>query len=282
MPSLEQLLAELEQRKTRFDSESASRVPELLRRVEKTPVRDTSSLIRLHEALLFLRAFPHTAEVFRRAGSLLDHFVARVDKLRALGVDLTPLDPLEVSGISGTTIEDALSYDVVHWLAARFPEHTQIVWDGYEEERLMANTWPRFLPLLEEDSAVEANVPWHEWLRAGAGSRNDLAWFLRRFDRLSLSPREKSELYDGLQMVVRWTLSNLKASRTRNWRTPRHVFYHHGPLIQRRDISLADAFAAPPLKLQKLSLRAGEDIINLIHEVMAVRYRELYGTTLGD
>jgi len=280
---VERLLDELEQRKIQFDSESANRVPELLSRVEKTGISDTSSLIRLHEVLLFMRAFPQSPTVFRRAGALLDSFVARVDKLRSAGVDLSALEPLEVSGIAGTSIEDGLSYDVVSWLARRFPDHTEIVWNGYEEERLMANTWPRFLPLLEEDSAVEANVPWREWLRAAnEGSHKEMLWFLRKFDRLPLSAREKSELYDGLQMIVRWTLDNLRASRTRNWRTPRRVFYHDGPLIQRRDVSLADAFAAPPLKLQKLSLRQGEEIIDLIHEVMAVRYRELYGTTLGD
>jgi hypothetical protein len=328
---VERLLDELEQRKIQFDCECANRVPELLSRVEKTGISDTSSLIRLHEVLLFMRAFPQSPTVFRRAGALLDSFVARVDKLRSASVDLAALEPLEVSGIAGTSIEDALSYDVVSWLARRFPDHTEIVWDGYEEERLMANTWPRFLPLLEEDSAVEANVPWREWLCAagadqhwphadrGRGLRrflqprkpesklrrlrasvsaagvpslarhlpggtlcSELSWFLRRFDRLPLSAREKSELYDGLQMIVRWTLDNLRASRTRNWRTPRRVFFHDGPLIQRRHVSLADAFAASPLKLQKLSLRQGEEIIDLIHEVMAVRYRELYGTTLGD
>ena len=280
--AVERLLTELEQRKTQFDSESAKRVPELLKRIERIAVRDTSSLIRLHEVLLFIRAFPHSPQVFRRAGALLDKFVTRVDKLRSAGVDFSPLEPLEVSGISGTSIEDALSYDVVRWLAARFPGQVEIVWDGYEEERLMANTWPRFLPLLEEDSAVEANVPWREWLRAAGAGRHDIAWFLRNFERLPIAAKEKSELFDGLQMIVRWTPGNSKATRTRNWGTPRNVFYHRGPLIQRRDISLAEAFAAPPLKLEKLSLREGEHIIELIHEVMAVRYRELYGTTLGD
>ena len=281
--SIERWLSELEQRKTRFDPTSVKRVAELLRRLDRTVVDDTTSLIWLHEILLFIRAFPHGPAVFRQTGYLLDNFITRVERLRAAGIDLSALEPLEISGIAGTVIEDTLSYDVVRWLANRFPDRTEIVWDGYEQERLMANAWPRFIPLLEEDSAVEANIPWRQWLReAGSAPGKDLAWLLRRFERLPVSAKERSESYDGLQMVVRWTLDNLKATRTRNWRNPGRIYYHRGPLIQRRDVSLAEVLALPPATLEKLSERKGREVLDLVHEVMAVRYRELYGTTLGD
>jgi hypothetical protein len=40
--------------------------------------------------------------------------------------------------------------------------------------------------------------------------------------------------------------------------------------------------ASRPPKLTRLSRQQGEEIMDLIREVMLVRYRELYGTTLGD
>jgi len=62
----------------------------------------------------------------------------------------------------------------------------------------------------------------------------------------------------------------------------RRVFYHPAPLLRRSEVSLEKELALPPLPLRKLSRRQGERIMDLIREVMAVRYRELYGTILGD
>src|SRR6202034_714698 len=79
----------------------------------------------------------------------------------------------------------------------------------------------------------------------------------------------------------RWHLENLKLSRTRNWSRPRQFYYHTEPLIVRSQVSLAHELAKPAPRLTKLSRREGEFILHTIREVMAVRYRELYGTTLG-
>ena len=62
----------------------------------------------------------------------------------------------------------------------------------------------------------------------------------------------------------------------------RNVFYHSSPLISRSEVSLAHELAKRPPTLTKLSRRRGEAVIDTIREVMLVRYRELYGTTLGD
>jgi len=53
-------------------------------------------------------------------------------------------------------------------------------------------------------------------------------------------------------------------------------------LISRSQVSLAGELARRPPKLTKLSRGQGEQVMELIREVMLVRYRELYGTTSGD
>jgi hypothetical protein len=52
--------------------------------------------------------------------------------------------------------------------------------------------------------------------------------------------------------------------------------------MARKDISLARELARRPPNLTRLSPRQGAKMMDLIREVMLVRYRELYGTTLGD
>jgi hypothetical protein len=135
---------------------------------------------------------------------------------------------------------------------------------------------------LEEDADVEANIPWQRWFDAARGRQNPLLWLLSQFEKLPLPAEQRAELYDSLRLPLRWKLENLKLSRTRNWTRPRRFYFHDSPLLKRQDVSLAHELSQPAPKLEKLSASAGKSVIDAIREVMAVRYRELYGTTLGD
>jgi hypothetical protein len=65
------------------------------------------------------------------------------------------------------------------------------------------------------------------------------------------------------------------------WRAP-EVFIHPEPLIARRDVSLTEATADPPLPLRKLSRAEGGRVVNLTRGATALRYREYYGFTYAD
>jgi hypothetical protein len=280
--SLDRLLHQVEESRSRFGRGEAARVVELLSALGKRKFSDTASLIRFHEALLFLRAFPHGPEVVRQSERLLRGFSKRVEQLEKAGADMDDFDPLEVSGIAGTVMQDTLSFDVVRWLVDRVAD-VDIVWDDYSEERAMAAVWPQLIPLLEEDGNVEANIPWQRWLRTAAGSKKrNLQWMVRQFAQLPVTDTEKSLLYDSLRLPLRWRLDNQRFSRTLNWRPVRRVFFHREPLITRAEVSLARELAQAPPVLRRLSARQGEAVMNMIREVMLVRYRELWGTTLGD
>ncbi len=284
MPSLtlSRLLDRLEQSKDRFGRGEGAHVEKLLRALSRRRMPDAGSLIRFHETLLFLRAFPQGAGVVARAEQLLNSFHERIAGLQAQGADMSEFDSFEFGGIAGTTMEDTLNFDAVRWLEQRMPRNAEIVWDGYDEERAQAATWPRFLPLLEEDGDVEANIPWLRWLQAARGRQRELKWLVRRFEQLPCSAREKVELYGSLRLPVRWQLDNLRLSRTRNRWPVRSFYYHQEPLISRSRVSLPRELAQPAPALKKVSLAEGGRVIDMIQEVMLVRYRELYGTTLGD
>ncbi len=99
---------------------------------------------------------------------------------------------------------------------------------------------------------------------------------------MPLPAQQKAELYESLHVPLRWDLGNSRITRTRNWQPVRKLFYHEGPLISRSQVSLAEELARKPPTLTRLSLQEGERVANMIREVMLVRYRELYGTTLAD
>ena len=284
MPALQisRLLDGLEQSKSRYGRGEAGRVEKLLAVLSQQHLRDGESLIRFHEALLFLRAFPHSPSVMAEAERILSGFHQRIKEFEARGGDMSVFDTFEVSGIAGTAMEDTLSFDVVCWLVRRIPRNVEIVWEGYEEDRALSATWPRFMPLVEEDGDVEANIPWSRWLGAAAGRSRELEWLVQRFEELPTSESEKTELYGSLRLPVRWRLDNLRVSRTRN-RWPTRSFYHHRePLITRSQVSLREELSRPAPTLKRVRLAEGKVVMEMIREVMLVRYRELYGTTLGD
>jgi hypothetical protein len=283
MPStLDALLTSLEAAKSGFGRGASSHAQNLLDQLGRRQFRDSKSLIRFHESLLFLRAFPQSRMVIAKIERLLDTFDVRVEKLRHLGVDMSAFDDFDTSGIAGTTMQDSLNFDAARWLAHRIARNVKIAWDDYEEERAMGSTWPRFIPLLAEDADVEANIPWRSWLNTARGRERDLAWLIRRFEQLPISNRERAELYDSLRLPLRWRLENLKLSRSRNWTQPKQFYYHREPLLVRSQVSLAHELTQPTPPLVKLSRRDGVAVMDAIREVMVVRYRELYGTTLGD
>jgi hypothetical protein len=281
-PSLDALLTSLEAARGRFGPDAAAEIKLLLDQLSRASFLNAKSLIRFHEILLFLRAFPQSAALVPRIEKLLITFHERIEKLRETGVDMLAFDDFDTAGIAGTTMQDTLTFEVARWLVRRIPQNVEISWEDYEEERAMASIWPRFIPLLEEDADVEANIPWRSWLDRGRGRERDIEWLIRRFERLPVTDRERAELYDQLRLPLRWHLKNLKYSRTRNWTRPRQFYYHTEPLHVRRQVSLAHELAQLAPRLVKLSRREGESVMHAIREVMAVRYRELYGTTLGD
>ncbi len=279
------LLDELDALKTRFGPREPRQVERILARLARLKFADAEALLRYHELLLFLRAYPHSYQSLRIVDRELAAFSKRVDQLEAISVDLTNLEHPESSGIAGMAVSDTFSYYIVRWLVSFHPTAVSFDWSWFEDENRLAETWPRFMPLLEDDSAVEANVPYPQWLRAASGSRRrELPWMFEQFARLPLTDKEKSELYDSQKLYVSW-LPSYRESRS-GMRLAKakaaKVYYHDGPLIQRREVSLRRELSEPPPQLTLLSAKQGEEILDMTRAASTVRYRELYGFTHGD
>ena len=281
--SINQLLDQLDELKNRFGAPESRSVEQILSRLVRLKVNEAETLIRLHEILLFLSAYPQSARVRGLSESILRSFAKQVQALRAAEVDLTALDDPEVAGIAGTTVVDTFTYHIVRWLLARHPAQIKFDWGWFDDSNRLAETWPRFMPLLDEDAFVEANVPYQDWLRAARGRAKELPWLFEQFAAVPRSDREKAELYNSQNLFVSWTPS-YRATRTGMLLpvSKRNIFYHREPLIQRREISLRDELKKPAPVLKRLSSKQGETILDMARETSTLRYRELYGFTHGD
>jgi hypothetical protein len=269
MPS--PLLDRLEAWKTRPGSRHAAPLERLLAAAAKSRFRDAAGLLRLHETVLFLRAWPPTPEVARLTGDILDSFAARVAEL--------PVDQLsafaepEVSGIAGTSLSAVFSYEVARSLARRHPRSVEVAWDCYDTPDRLGPLLARLLPPIREEWPVEAHVPYRQWIAAARGPRAaDLAWLLARTD---------AESFDALQVPLTWEIAG-RTSRSRPCLPTRRLFCHPEPLLRRSDVSLAAELESPPLAVKRVPRSQARKILDLILDTSAMRYRELYGFSHPD
>jgi hypothetical protein len=273
--STEVLLDKLEALKKSFGGTAADDVVRLLEVLERAAITDREELIRLHETLLFLRAYPHDRRVLRLTERMLAAFRGTMPE--------DELDP-EVSGIAGTSITGVFGYDIVRWLVHRYPKQVTLDWEGHDDDARLGETLPRFLPLLEDDALVEAHPPFHDYVRAALPpGKTDAEWLIEAFERLEITPAQKQELYASLRRWVHWKPPAFRATRSGH-RLPsfdtRKAFIHDGPLLGRRDVTIDPD--GPGVRPRRLRPSEGTKVLDLARETSFVRYRELYGFMHGD
>ncbi len=242
--------------------------------------RDATGLARLHDAALFLRAYPQSPRVLDLADALLAHVASHVERLADEGADLAPLDDPSVAGIAGVPVAMPFSHAAASWLARRDASALRVDWDAEDLPDRLAAFLPRLVPFLAEQARVDANVPFREYVDAARGARPDAAWLLERLAALPVPDSVRAELWEALSLQLSWRPG---ASDSRGLaRVPSPVpFCSSAPLLSRRDVSVAAELAAPPPAV-RLSRSDGSALLDAARAAMAVRYRELPAFSAGD
>ena len=120
------LLDQLDELKSRFGAREQGIIERLLSRLPRLRFKDAEALLRYHEILLFLRAYPQSERTVRLVDRELSNFAERVNQLEATGADLSVLEHPEVSGIAGTSVTDTFTYYIVRWLVK--PAVSRVGW----------------------------------------------------------------------------------------------------------------------------------------------------------
>jgi hypothetical protein len=259
------LLDQLDHARRSFSAAEGPIIEALLNQLSAHTASDAAELIRLHELLLFIRAYPVSTAVASLADAALHQISARVALLADADVDA--LEFSNVSGISGSAITAVFTADLARDLIRRHPGQLSIHWEAWPNPERLIYVLRELFPLSWDDLSVEAGVPYREWLEAIGG--------------LQVLLRATSAQYDALELPLRWNFGPA-ASRTLMRLHESTPYLHQQPLITRRDISLNSLPYEPPLPCRKVSRKRAEAIIALARDTSAVRYRELHGFTYGD
>jgi len=273
------LLAELEKCKALYGTpDAAARTEALLRQIRRVRFTAVEDLIHLHETLLFLRAYPASKDVVRLCDQILFGYSRR---LRALSpAELKEFEYADVSGIAGTGLTTNFSYVFARSLAERHVAKNardtrrhgdlRIDWDQYEHPDRLGPILAELIPEAREDWAVGRHADWRKRYASAGGN---IRWLLDRV---------RPEVYDLLEIPLRFDLGNSEASRSHARIPRRSIFYHDHRLLARRDVSIPAEFAAGPIRVKRLPRASAQRILGVIVDASAVRYRELYGFEYPD
>lgn len=267
--------------KGQFGRAAARTTADLLEVLRAARLSGATDVIRLHETVLFLRAYPQSPRVLRLADNILFSFSDRLGRLGPDPGDRDVFEDPEISGIAGTGLSTNFSYEIAKSLVHRHGRAISIDWENYEHADRLGPVLSELVPQSREDFAVSAHPDARRWFAGLSGGLSDGT----KGGLRTLFDHTEPGMYDLLEIPLRWELGNSAASRSRTRLPPalggREIFYHR-QFLKRSEVSIQAEFTAPKIAVTKLSRARAEAILSLIVDTSSVRYRELYGFTHPD
>jgi hypothetical protein len=252
----------------RFEPGMATAKLELVRALERARLPSASVVLRFHELVLFLRAYPDDAAVLAASERALRRFGARSDVKRFR----TELDD---SGIAGTDIAYRFYAPTATWLARRFRARLVVDWDEFENDELLErNLW--LLVLWAETPAldVEGLTPRDRVRRLKGPRESDAQFLVRRIDALPMHVYLRERFAEELDLPLRLRGGPKMPSRTLARHATGALVFQREPLRRGRP-DLHDEIARPPRSVRAVTPREGAELVTLAREAMVTRARDL-------
>src|SRR5258705_8130607 len=214
----------------------------LLESLERRAIRHPGTLLRFHEALCFLQAYPDDARVVELVDRAVEGFGSRVARLGPAA------RRLHDSGIVGAALDYPFGYPMARWLAARYPQDVEIAWSRFDDEDRLDETLSLLATAAEGDAFSEGGMGWRRWLRVAKGGRrlSDLAVVLELFERTGLPEETRDWLFESVALPILWRPRGPGASRTLARLPCRRGFFHHRGLGRSAGGPVAPLRRPPP------------------------------------
>ncbi len=268
-------LRHLEAIRSQYGGGVGGRKLELLRELERRRLPSAPAVLKLHEALCFLRAYPDDAEVLAQVEEMLAGFHRRAD-LRRFARKLAD------NGIAGTETRYPFFAETAFWLARRYPEHLLVDWPelSVKQEEMLLERLSVIAHFAETPGLDEGPFTLREWVRRmKSPDEGDGAFLVRRFDAIDAEPFLKQAFYDEVDLPLRLRAAPEAPSRT-HAKFASQIHWQRGPLRRDRP-DLRVALKARP-RVRNATEREGRELIALAREAMVTRERDLDVFMYGD
>jgi hypothetical protein len=247
----------------------------LIARARADPPGAARALARLHEDLLFIRAFPGEPATLRLARGAL----GRVEAMRAR-LPARARARLDDSGIAGSKTRHVLAYEIVRWLLKRTPAAAEFDWRGFDAAGLDPLLREMMRPSEREGYDLSGGRP-RDWIRSSRrrGAKSDLQWVVA-----ALGPPLRQALIDELwtqaEPAVVWDLSGSRFSVTHNVLPRAAVVMRRS--LRRPPADPAQRIAAPLGAIALLPEKRARAVIETTRAAVAARCREVTAITYAN
>ena len=250
------LLQQMRALKHAYGGDAAGRKLDLLNALDRHALRSSGAVLRLHEWLCFLRAYPDNQDVLDVAGTMLARFDRRADVRRHRKA-------LADTGIAGTAIHYVFFWFTAQWIARRWPARITIDWkafdDGAEVERLL----PLLLPYSETPTIDAVDLPLRELLQRLKGpAETDAAFLVRRFETIHPTTFGRETIYERLGIPLVLAPGPGTPSRTLAKHESGPPVFQTRPLDRSRPV-LRGEIAKPPQAVRSVPPEEADRLIDL-------------------
>ncbi len=269
------MLNRIEKLRFTFGPDAAREKRRLFAALGRTRFARAADLLRLHEALVYTRAYPDDEATLAVAERLLRAFAKRAD-LAALRAQL------EDSGVAGTDVRFRFFAPTALALATAWPERLAYDWERMDDTSRLEELLPLLAVHGETPGMDEYDLGLRGWLDRMKGPRTGDAAFVTR--RLAARVRDGhlfEKLHDGVDAAMKLAWGPGGPSRTLARWPGAAVTFQRGALRKGRP-DLREELSRPPVSVTALSRRDGERALALATEAMVTRGRDLDVFAFGD
>jgi hypothetical protein len=268
------LLRQLEATRLEYGPGQAATKLALLRQLARTRLANARQVLRLHEHLCFVRAYPDRRAVLAQVERMLAGFARRGELGRHR-------DELADSGVAGCDIRYRFFWPTARWLVAGWPSRLAIDWDEVDDPDKFAPLLPLLVTPLEATWLRIRKPAPRAALDRLRGRDTDAAFFVRRVAAMPGDDFTREASFDALEppFVLRPAPGTPSRTHARYERAP-VVFRKQAPARSRPD--LRAELARPPRSVRAVATTAGQRLIDLAQEAMVTRARDLDAFAYGD
>jgi len=268
-------LTTLERTRDYYGADCAAAKLALLVRLARADLRSAGAVLRLHETLCFLRAYPDDARVLAQVERMLARFGGRADLARQR-------QALTDSGIAGTAIRYRFFWSTLRWLVRRWPDRIAIERSETEPAAALAAalpllvTWGEAIALKELDPPAFAAID-----RLRTRGESDAAFVARRIDAMPGDGFTREAFHDAIETTYELKPGPDTPTRTRAKHAAAPVAYQQQPLRRTRP-DLREELERMYRAVRRTSAREGERLIDLARGAMLTRSRDLDAFAYGN
>lgn len=256
--------------RNRFTPDASAEKDHILRRLLRTPPRLLRRLVQLHDDLLFLRAFPDSADMSTLAREGLDLVARRLQRLPR-----TRRTRLDDSGIASSNARHTFPFAIARWLVDSYPSEVDVDWPELIDYARLDPLIRTFLTRAEEDGFDGLEQERAAWLRVARpkSSPSTLQWLIERAEAGAHSRRTFAAIYDAAPLPIRWRLTHSRGSTTHNELSTRR---HYRTAMRRAPEHPLRHIAAPLPGIELLQPRQAGRVIDVARAALTSRCREVF------